>query len=190
MADEPGLSDAAGGKPPAASPFQTAGGTGADPFERVDPPVWAVTLWPHRSLSRRGFRWLMVLSAAAFALPLAALSATPAALALAPYAGVAFFALWGFMKLSYRSGRVTEELRLWPDAIAVERREPWGRVRRWAANPYWVDIELTETRTVKHYLTLRGAGRRIELGAFLTSEERKALADELRTRIAALNRTT
>ncbi|QIE55547.1 DUF2244 domain-containing protein [Pikeienuella piscinae] len=188
MADEPILSDAAGGEPPAASAFNWGGGPTKDPFERVDPPVWAVTLWPHRSLSRRGFRWLMALSAAAFALPLLALSATPAALALAPYAGIALLALWGFMKLSYRSGRVTEELRLWPDAIAVERREPWGRVRRWAANPYWVDIDLTETRNVEHYLTLRGAGRRIELGAFLTPEERMELATELRARIAGLHR--
>lgn len=188
MADDAKMFGAAGGEPPAASAFGGGGGAAANPFERTDPPVWAVTLWPHRSLSRRGFRWLMALSAAAFALPLLALSATPAALALAPYAGAALFALWAFMKLSYRSGRVTEELRLWPDAIAVERREPWGRVRRWWANPYWVDVDLTKTRAAENYLTLRGGGRRIELGAFLTPEERAELAAELRARIAGLHR--
>ncbi|MEX2517703.1 MAG: DUF2244 domain-containing protein [Paracoccaceae bacterium] len=183
MADEPEMIKAAGGKPPAAS----ASG-GADPFTRSDPPLWSVTLWPHRSLKPGGFRALMWLSAAAFALPILALAGTPAALALAPYAGAAFFALWLFIKLSYRSGRLTEELRLWRDAIAVERREPRGAVRRWAANPYWVDVELADTRNTERYLTLRGAGRRIELGAFLTPEERVALADELRTRLAGLRR--
>ncbi|MFV0475702.1 MAG: DUF2244 domain-containing protein [Pikeienuella sp.] len=155
---------------------------------RVDPPVWAVTLWPHRSLSPRGFRWLLGVSAAAMALPVLALSATPAAAALAPYAGAAFLALWGLMRLSYRSGRLTEEIRLWPDAIAVERREPKGLIRRWSANPYWVAIDIGDTRDCESYLTLRGAGRRIELGAFLTPEERVALAGELRARIARLNR--
>lgn len=172
---------AAGGPLPAASPSGAA-----DPFTRADPPLWKVTLWPHRSLGREGFRWLMIGSAAALALPILALSGTPAALALAPWAGAALIALWGFMKLSYASGRLTEELRLWPDAIAVERREPWGKVRRWAANPYWVEIDLADTRAVSRYLTLRGAGRKIELGAFLTPEEREALAAELRARIARL----
>ncbi len=172
---------AAGGKLPAASAWGAA-----DPFTRADPPLWRVTLWPHRSLGTKGFRWLLWGSAGMMALPILALAGTPAALALAPWAGAAFLALWGFMKLSYVSGRLTEELRLWPDAIAVERREPWGRVRRWAANPYWVEIEVKDTREISRYLTLRGAGRRIELGAFLTPEEREALADELRSRIARL----
>ena len=121
-------------------------------------------------------------------MPLLALAGTPAAWALAPYVILALFALWLFFKLSYRQARLTEELRLWPDAIAVERREPAGRVRRWSANPYWVDVDLKDTKRHERYLTLRGAGRRIELGAFLTPEERVELADELRARIAKLRR--
>lgn len=182
MTDPHEKDDAAGEPSPAAF------ASGSDPFRRTDAPLWSVTLWPHRSLTPEGFRWLMGLSAAAMALPILALAGTPAAPALAPYAGAALLALWGFMRLSYRSGRLTEELRLWPDAIAVERREPRGKVLRWAANPYWVDVTLSDTREISRYLTLRGAGRRIELGAFLTPEEREALADELRTRIASLRR--
>lgn len=159
-----------------------------DPFRRTDPPVWSITLWPNRSLSPAGFRRLMWFSAAMMGLPLVALSWSPVALGLAPFVGLAFLALWGLMKLNYRSGKLTEVLRLWPDAIAVERREPWGQVRRWAANPYWVDVDLSDTRTIERYLTVRGAGRRIELGAFLTPEERETLANELKTRIAALHR--
>ena len=174
---------AAGGKPSAVSRSGPA-----DPFTRDDSPVWSITLWPYRSLSPEGFRVILGITAAGLALPLLALAHTGAALALAPYAALALFALWAFIKLSYRSGRVTEVLRLWPDAIAVERREPWGRVRRWNANPYWVDIEMTDTKAVQSYLTLRGNGRTIELGAFLTPEERIELADQLRTRIAQLNR--
>lgn len=175
---------------------QTAGGKPlavlhsgqSDPFTRNDTPVWSITLWPYRSLSPKGFRVILGITAVGLALPLLALAGTGVMLALAPYAGLALFALWAFIKLSYRSGRVTEVLRLWPDAIAVERREPQGRILRWAANPYWVDIEMNDTKAVQSYLTLRGNGRTIELGAFLTPEERIELATELRTRIAQLNR--
>lgn len=162
----------------------------SDPFTRADEPAWRVTLWPHRSLPQDGFRWLMWLTGGAMALPLIALFGLNVgfALALTPYAAGALALLWLFLKLSYRSGRVTEEVRLWPDAIAVERREPRGDVRRWSANPYWVDVELTDTKRVERYLTLRGAGRTIELGAFLTPDERVELAEELRTRIAGLRR--
>lgn len=160
----------------------------SDPFQRDDPPVWTIRLWPHRSLSPEGFRWTMGLTAGGLALPLVALAPIGAALPLAPYAAAAFLMLWLFLKFSYVTGKLTEELRLWPDAIAVERREPFGRVRRWAANPYWVDVDTTDTREVESYLTLKGNGRRIELGAFLTPEERQELASELRSRIAQLNR--
>ncbi len=158
----------------------------SDPFQRSDPPVWRVRLWPHRSLSPQGFRWIMGLTAAGLCLPLIALAPTGASLALAPYAAAAFGTLWLFLKLSYFTGRLTEELLLWPDAIAVERREPMGKVKRWAANPYWVDIDTTNTRAIQNYLTLRGGGRRIELGAFLTPEERIELAGELRRQINRL----
>ena len=184
MTDHEKTTEAAGANASAASAFKE----GCDPFTRADAPVWSVTLWPHRSLKPDGFRTLMWGSAAAMSLPILALAGTPAALALAPYALLALFALWLFFKMNYRSARLTEELRLWPDAIAVERRDPAGRVRRWAANPYWVDIDIADTKAVERYLTLRGAGRRIELGAFLTPDERAALAEELRTRIAGLRR--
>lgn len=176
--------EAAGERSSAAASFSAE----TDPFTRRDDPVWAVTLWPHRSLKPDGFRTLMWFSGAAMALPILALSGTPAALLLAPYAALALFALWVFFKINYRSGRTTEELRLWPDAIAVERRNPGGKVLRWAANPYWIDIDVEDTKAIQRYLTLRGAGRRIELGAFLTPDERSALAEELRTRIAGLKR--
>ena len=160
----------------------------SDPFERTDEPVWRVTLWPHRSLSPDGFRSVMWMSAAAMAFPVLAFAGTPFLWALVPYVLVALFALWAFFKVNYRSARLTEEIRLWPDAIAVERREPAGAVLRWSANPYWVDVDIEDTKAIQRYLTLRGAGRRIELGAFLTPEERTELASEIQSRIRRLKR--
>lgn len=146
-----------------------------DPFERTDPPLLALTLWPNRSLSRDGSSWLLGLAAAGLGLPLLGLAGSHAAWGMLPFLVVAFLLLYWALRRSYDDGRLSEELRLWPDLITVVRREPRGRVRRWHANPYWVRPHLHEDRHVEHYLTLEGGGREIELGAFLSPDERAAL---------------
>jgi uncharacterized membrane protein len=160
---------AAGATPPA-----------ADPFRRADPPLYAVRLWPHRSLSRRGFRRVLAAMAAGLAFPVLALADHPAVWVITPFSLAALALVWGAIERSYSDGRLVEELRLWPDLVAVERREARGGVRRWQANPYWVRVALADTPRIERYLTLTGAGRTIELGAFLTPEEREALAGALR----------
>jgi uncharacterized membrane protein len=152
----------------------------ADPFSRSDPPVLALTLWPNRSLSPRGSGWLVAIAAAGFAVPLLALHGTGAAWGMLPFMVVVLVALYVAIRRSWRDGRLTEELRIWPDLITVVRREPRGGVRRWHANPFWVTARLHDNAHVEKYLTLEGAGRRIELGAFLSPWERESLHAEIR----------
>jgi uncharacterized membrane protein len=172
-----GRNGAAGEDSPAASLEAAAA--------RSDPPLYQVTLWPHQSMTQPGFRWFMVALAGGLSVPLIAAWGTPVGPFLAPFLIAALALVWAMIRLNQRARRITETLRLWPDLIAVERREPGGRVLRWAANPYWVSIDLRDTPALEKYLTLRGGGRTIELGAFLTPEERVELADVLR---AALRR--
>jgi uncharacterized membrane protein len=161
-------------------------GTGAgaeaaapDPFERADPPLLALTLWPNRSLSRRGGSVLMGLAAAGLALPLVALAGTQAAWGMLPFPILALALLYWALRRNALDGRLCEELRLWPDLITVVRRDPGGRVRRWHANPFWVRPHLREDAPIEKYLTLEGGGREIELGAFLSPWERETLYAEL-----------
>ena len=158
----------------------------SDIFARRDPPVLALTLWPNRSLSRRGFAWVMGIVAAGLALPILALLGTQAGLGLIPFSASALLALYVAIRRNYADGRLTEELRLWPDLITVERREPGGRRRRWHANPFWVKVRLTDGARIEKYLTLEGNGREIELGAFLSPEEREALCRDLEDALARL----
>jgi uncharacterized membrane protein len=136
-------------------------------------------------MGRPGLRRTLAVLGAGLALPLLSVWGTAVAGVLAGFLIAAFALVWWALSRNLRDGRLSETLRLWPDAIAVERREPRGRVRRWAANPHWVSVQIADTPRVRRYLTLRGAGRTIELGAFLAPEEREALADDLR---AALGR--
>ncbi|MFO1106394.1 MAG: DUF2244 domain-containing protein [Amaricoccus sp.] len=157
-----------------------------DAFRRTDPPVLALTLWPHRSLSRRGQRWVLGIVAVGLAVPLLPFLGTRIGLGLLPFSLAALGALYLALRRSFADGRLTEELRLWPDLIAVERREPNGRVRRWQANPFWVRVGLSDEGPVERYLTLKGGGREIELGAFLSPWEREKLHRDLLDALAGL----
>jgi uncharacterized membrane protein len=172
--------DAAGAPAPAVSSSEPA-------FERTDPPLWAATLWPHRSMTRSGFRWFMGALAAGLSIPLLAAGATPVGLFLAPFLIGALALAWWMIRLNdRRRATQSETVRLWADSLAVEHRTPQGRALRWSANPYWVSLDLRDTPKIERYLTLTGGGRTIELGAFLTPEERAALADELGAALAAV----
>ncbi len=157
-----------------------AGAAAPDPFGRSDPPVLALTLWPNRSLTRRGSGWLMGLLACGLALPLVMLAGSKAAWGMLPFLLAALVAMYVAIRRSWLDGRLSEELRLWPDLITVVRREPGGQVRRWHANPFWVRMKISDDAKVEKYLTLKGNGREIELGAFLSPWERERLHDDLR----------
>jgi uncharacterized membrane protein len=147
--------------------------------ERLDRPLYDVTLWPHQSLTRRGHRMAMGTAAAGFALPLFAMAGTPVFWGLAPFLLLAFGALWLAIRRNGRHLCIEERLTLWRDEMRVERREPDGRLLRWQAEPLRVRLRLHKDARVEDYLTLAGGGREIELGAFLAPEERVALAGEI-----------
>ncbi len=149
-------------------------------------PAYRVTLWPHRSLTPRGFRRLMLIAGAGLAIPVIPFLGTPVGWALAPFALAALALLWLFLRRNYRDARLHEELTIWPGQLHLVRREASGAEKVWRANPYWVRVEVHETPTVEHYLTLSAESDCIELGAFLTPEERLELAAELRRELAAL----
>ena len=146
----------------------------------VSAPTAELHLWPYRSLPRRGFVGFIGVTAAMISLPLFGLIGSPLLWALLPFPLAAVAGVWWAIQRSYRDGSVLEQLRLWPDLISLTRQDPREPHRHWEANPHWVQITLHPTGgPVEHYLTLRGAGREVELGAFLTKEERLALYDEL-----------
>jgi len=146
---------------------------------RADAPLYAAALWPNRSLAPGGRRFVLRATAVGLGLPLAVLAGNPVVWGLLPFAAAALGMLWYGFRRNQFDGGLIEEVAIWPDEMRVERREPRGRVRRWAADPFRVRIALHEQARVEKYLPLRGGGREIELGAFLSPEERVALAAEL-----------
>lgn len=137
-------------------------------------------LWPHRSLPRRGFVGFIGVTFVFLLMPLIPLIGTPVLWALLPFLMGALALLWLLLERSYTDGSLHEELTLAPDRIALVRHNPRGPEQRWEANPFWVRVELhREGAKVENYLTLTGANRTVELGAFLSPDERAGLYEDM-----------
>lgn len=159
---------------------------GAFSHEAGAAPRAQAQLWPHRSLSRRGFVVFIGATFAMILLPLIPLLGTPVLWGLLPFLMGALWAMYYFLQRSYRDADLAETLTLWADHIALERHNPRSPDQSWAANPHWVQVEIApDGGPVPQYLTLRGAGRTVELGAFLAPEERVTLYGELRALLRA-----
>ncbi len=117
-------------------------------------------------------------------IPILALLGTVTLWWLLPFALGAMGALWFFIEKSYKDGEILEELCIWPDHMTLTRFGPRKAHKKWEANPYWVTVHLHKTGgPVPNYVTLKGDGREVEIGAFLSEDERPQLYEELSERL-------
>ena len=142
---------------------------------------YRLDLRPNISMGNPGFVRVIGISALFLALPLLGVLGTPVLWGLLPFAGAALWAIWYALMRNRRDrAELRETLHLSRDRLDVTRHDPRKPARHFHANPYWVKLSLKEAGgPVENYLTLSGAGREIELGAFLSPEERAQLHDEL-----------
>ncbi len=139
-------------------------------------PATLLRLWPYRSLPKTGFVWFIGATAILLTLPLISQLGTPGLWVLLPFLLAAITGIWVALQHSYRTGAISEELTLTRDLITLHRHTPRRPDQSWQANPHWVRTALHPTGgPVPQYLTLSGNGREVELGAFLTPEERQEL---------------
>ena len=148
-------------------------------------PVWRVLLYPHRSLPATGFVWVIAILSAGLAFPLLGVFGTDVLWGVLPFLILTVAGTWYFIMRNYRDGQIVEELSLWSDRLTLVRVDPRGDRKDWEANPYWVQVEEHE-KPVPHYLTLKGGPREVELGAFLSADERLDLKGQLEQEIRQL----
>jgi uncharacterized membrane protein len=150
------------------------------PEDGPDAPMAELHLWPYRSLPKAGFVIFVGLTVGMIALPLAAVIGSKILWVLLPFLAAAVAGLWYALSRSYRDGSTLEILTLRRDRIALIRHNPRGPVQEWQANPYWTIAQIHPTGgPVPNYLTLKGEGREVEVGAFLSEGERIVLKAEI-----------
>ena len=156
--------------------------TGEVVFERV--------LLPHRSMPPAAFHVLMLLLgliSLVMGLGFFLLGAWP----ICGFFGLDVAAVYVAFRLSYRSARQREILRLAGDDFTVERVDIYGERRRWRFQPFWLRVVLEERPDASNRLLLASHGRSLVIGDFLGAPMRRELAQSLRAALshwrAALN---
>ena len=148
--------------------------TNNEKTESSDAPLLLnMTLWPNRSLDKKTFVLLMVVTFGAMMIPIIPFLGTKTVLIVLPFSIITILLLFFSIVLNYQHGKLYENIKIWPGLIQVKRYERDGTSKEWRANPYWTKVNLyEENEKIQNYLTLSGSGREVEVGAFLAPTER------------------
>ncbi|WP_299663608.1 DUF2244 domain-containing protein [uncultured Ruegeria sp.] len=141
-------------------------------------------LWPHNSLPPRG-AMIVILSVFLFGLiPLLAMLGSVVLWGLLPFLLLTVLGLWLAIQTNYRARSVFEVLTLDQTQARLVHHHPQSGDQEWTCNRYWARPEMhTSGGPVPHYVTLVGDGREVEIGAFLSENERIALFDDLNQKL-------
>jgi uncharacterized membrane protein len=143
-------------------------------------PKVELHLWPYRSLLRRDFVTFISGTAAIVRRPRLVQLGSPGLWGLLPFFILTGGGIWYALQRNQRDGEILEELRIWPDRMTLDHMHPRQGHKSWEANPYWVQLKIDpKHERITNYITLKGADREVELGAFLPEDERAVLFDEL-----------
>lgn len=145
-----------------------------------DEPQQQMRLWPHQSLPARGFAAFILVTFLMILIPTMTLLGTVLLWAMLPFVLMAVGGVYFALQFNHKSRLIEEVLTLDPDNARLIRTSPKGEVREWQCNRYWTKVTKYENDgPVPHYITLRGEGREVEIGAFLSEEERIELYQDL-----------
>lgn len=152
-------------------------------------PLFAATLTPHRSLSRRGLRIVIAFVAVAASVPgmvFFAMGAWP----IIGFMGLDVLLVWWALSASMRDGRRREQVTLWPDELELKRVGANGREELLRFNPYFVklviDRDYNERTTGLH---LRTRDSDTEIGTFLNADDKASFAKAFGTSLKKARHT-
>ena len=156
-----------------------------------------LTIWPHRSLSPRGFMLVMAaLGFFAFCIGLGffLLGAWP----VIGFLGLEILVVWVAFKMNYRAAKRRQHLTATPAKLKIEDVAPGGARETTEWPTAWVKVELTPREEPemksrdRQKIIVRSHGKAAEIGSFLHPAETPRLAREVsrmveRARDAALH---
>ena len=148
------------------------------------PVLFDAILTPHRSLNAFGFAILMTV-VAAVNVGLGVSFMLRGAWPIFGFCGLDVLLFYVMFRLSYRSARMFERIRLLPNELIVERHDVHGQKESWSFQPYWLRIAMDDPPEHHSQLVLSSHGRSLAIGSFLSPGERFDLARALRRALLA-----
>ena len=148
------------------------------------PILDVITLWPHRSLSQRGFAILLAILgtlAVAIGVGFFLLGAWP----VIGFMGLELAVLYAAFRLNYRDGKASEQLLIHKQGLDLVRISANGTQSRAHFATHWLTAEIIPQPGKRKRLTLRHHHNHHEIGAFLPPAEKQAVRDLINDRLAA-----
>lgn len=148
-------------------------------------PTWAVTLTPHRSLSRQAFISLMAILVAlnlAGGIIFWAIGAWP----VMGFMGLDVAIAWWAFRRNFADADRSERIVIEGEQLTLTRQIKSSKPQVSIFNRRWlrVELEYDEPRELVGRLLLFSHGKVTEIASFLGAEERQSLAKALRQAIA------
>lgn len=146
----------------------------------VERPVFEALLYPHRSLSERGFLILTIGTILIISL-WGGLFLLLGAWPIFGFLGAEWLLFWWLLRTHFRGDRRAERIRLYADRLVLQQIDGRGLVAESTFEPYWLQVVLKERGFENPALLLRSHGRAVEIGTFLGAGERRRFAEELQS---------
>lgn len=151
-------------------------------------PEFVAELFPHRSLSRKGFMILMTV------LCLTCLSSGVIFLVIGAWPVFIFLGLdvlivWLAFKLNYRAARTREIISVSRDRLCVQQISPSGKIARHEFNPFWTRLVIDRHEVIGIIrMQLQNRSARLDIGSFLNPADRESFAAEFSNALARVKR--
>jgi len=151
------------------------------PAENTDPRddvVFSAELRPNSSATKRAIKWLAI-AICAVMVPVALIFGLVGAWPVFGFMGLELVALVLLLHFNHRRSGVVERIAVTERQLHLERVNHWGRREAWSFPRHWARVQLIGADAPNSRLEVRSHGHAVPLGAFLTSDERREVADAL-----------
>lgn len=133
-------------------------------------------LTPHRSLSQRGFKILMLVLLCCL-LPTALVFLSMGAWPIFGFLGLDLLAIYAAFRINYRSARQHEEVRLSRDALLVRKVAASGKTREHRFNPLWTNLSVARHPVIGvTKMSIASGKQRVAVGSFLNPDDRDSFS--------------
>ena len=151
------------------------------------PLLFNAVLYPHRSLSRKGF-WVVMglVSAVSFGAGIAFYLA--GAWPVMGFFGLDVALIYTAFRLNYRAAKLTEIIKLDERELRIQRITPRGTSRSWTFPSFWVRVRMDDPPRHESQLVISSHGRYLSVGTFLSPPERLDVAQALDAALTKLKR--
>ena len=153
-----------------------------------------ITIWPHRSLSPKGFAIVMGgLAGLLFLIGLGFFLA--GAWPVIGFLGLELLVVWGAFKLNYRAARHRETIHTTTEELMVESQTPTGKRAKKSFPIGWLRVSLSPSVSPmmssrdQQIIILSSHGEQAEIGKYLHPAEKAGLSREIGSMIARARAT-